>query len=183
MALYLGNKQLGEVYLGSKQVAEMYLGADLIYANTAEIYKNGQLGRGVTLSGAIEQRTDDLYLAATMSIQSQGRDVSKTGFILLDMTKLNTITVKGQSWCNGYSGSTYTQRLGIDGTTGAQSVELPKGFNDLWDLGIRADFEETFDVSALTGQHYIGAYVRAKNASSYYQACTYIRITEITGGR
>ena len=183
MALFLGNKEPSEIYLGGKAISEIYLGASLIYANLKEIYKDGVLMAGATLSN-FEQSATDIFLNVGGGLQSGPFDRSQTGYVRFDMTKYNTITVRGTDWCYGYSGSHYYARLGIDTGTGAGSVELPHKWRGTWgNEGEPATFEEVFDVSALIGQHTVAAYARTDNVSNYYPGYTQIHITEIIGGR
>ena len=182
MAVILGNKQIKGLALGARTVSEMYLGSHLIYANQGDIFKDGKLMDGVTLS-AIQKRDEDLYLAVARGMQTGPSFVNAVGYVLFDMTPYKTITVRGTTWCFGFSQNNYNKRLGIDAATAGQGIELPAGFNDLFDRGNRAEFEQVFDVESLTGTHSLAAYVAANNVSSYYGCGSYISIREIIGGR
>lgn len=183
MALFLGSKQPAEIYLGNQAVAEIYRGADLIYANLKNIYKDGVLMDGATTSG-FGRSLNDLFLVVGGGLQTGPSDKQDFGYVRFDFTPYKTIKVIGQTWFSGYSGNYYNKKLGIDSATGAGSIELPNAYRGIWGTeGSPADFEETFDVSELTGRHTVAAYGRTGNVSDYYPAYTHIHITQIIGGR
>lgn len=182
MAIYLGGRQPKGMSLGARTVSEMYLGDRLIYANQGTIFKDGKLMDGVTLS-TIQERADDLYLAVNRAMGTAEGYSNNVGYVLFDMTNYKTVTVRGKTWCYGYSGNEFHKKLGIDAASPYTGTELPVGFNDLFDRGNRADFEQVFNVESLTGVHSLAVFVSVNNFSGYYGAGSYISITEIIGGR
>lgn len=146
-----------------------------VFTADKDIFKDGVLADGVTVSSEIEQSENTLECSVYGALQTHDSK-NKTGTITFDMTDFSSITIKGTHRHFGYSQNAYTKTISI----GSNVETLTGGYTGLWGTdGDPASIDLTFDVSELSGSQSISLYVFYNNLSDYYPAGNYIDITEI----
>lgn len=183
MALYLGEKNIGELYLGADRITEAYLGRDMVYSSDKYIFHNGVLLPGVTLNNVNLEPDGELSLEIYGGWGTGQWDRWKNGNVQFDATNYRRVIVRGRSWCYGFEsgeqGNNFGKTIGLDVST----LSVPKGYRG-WtgDTGEPATFEFSLDTAVATGQHRVQMNMHCRNESEkWLPACNVIRITEIIG--
>lgn len=179
MALIFNNTTIKGVNFNGTTVKKVIYNGEVVFTADNEIYKDGVLADGVTLSNFTNQ-SNELYSSNEASPKTwEGADPTetrKTCTITFDMTNYSSITVKFHSGMWGYDQNTFTRQIGID----TASETLSGGYHGGWETdGQDANFERTFDVSGLTGEHSIVVSYYNKNLSDYYLCISQLAFTEI----
>lgn len=176
--IYNGTTVKKVIYNGTDLKQVIYNGV-VVFTAYDEIYKNGVLMDGVTLTGNFINADNQLSLDA----KARGQSVdTKDGGITFDFTKYTSITVKGtvDGWVR--TGSAQA-RVGIDDIDTYGSYEFLFNDDNLMEYDWSENFERTYDTSALSGTHsYLGrTHVGNSSNDQIAYSNSAIRITEIIG--
>jgi len=178
MALIFNNTTIKGVNFNGTTVKKVIYNGETVFTADNEIYKDGVLADGVSLStfsnytGGGDVYTGNNVLRFSHS-QTSFTSGSKTGSITFDFTNISTITITGyvKGWARQADSTT---KIGID----SASTQVASGFPYTESAGA---FTQTFDVSALTGEHSIvgNIYINNTSGDTTTSAYNFLAISEI----